>query len=87
MIIGIGPIRITAPPPALLKFVRDPIVISIMPTKIMAKAMKNNHVAMENGEATCWLAGMLIFARQSVQDQIEGSKQLLQTGRPQDRHT
>jgi hypothetical protein len=28
----------------------------------MAKAMKNNHVAMENGEAACWLAGMLIFS-------------------------
>ena len=66
----------------------DPTVINSMPTTIIAKAMKNNQVANENDEATCGCPrGGLDFARQSEQDQREGSKHSWQTVRAQDWQT
>jgi len=50
-IMGIGPIRIIAPPPVLLglRFESEPTVINKLPIKITAKAAKNSHVANVNG--------------------------------------
>lgn len=50
-IMGIGPIRITAPPPKLPGVVIEPKVINKIPMKIIAKAMKNSQVAIEKGAA------------------------------------
>jgi len=47
-IIGIGPIRMTAPPLLLPKFVIEPKAISKIPTKMAAKATRNNTLAKEN---------------------------------------
>jgi hypothetical protein len=48
---GIGPIRIIAPPPVLLslRFESEPTVINKIPIKITAKAANNSHVAQLNG--------------------------------------
>jgi hypothetical protein len=73
------------PPP---EPVNDPTTISNIPIAIIAKAMKNNHVAIENCEATGSLAtDRLALARQSEQDHRAGSKQSLHTVRPQDWQT
>ena len=45
---GIGPMRITAPPLALPKFDIDPTAIRRAPRKIAAKANKNNRLANPN---------------------------------------
>jgi hypothetical protein len=45
---GIGPIKITAPPLAPPKFDNDPRVISSAPMKIAAKASKNRILANPN---------------------------------------
>lgn len=84
-IIGIGPIRMIAPPLAPLMFESEPKAISNMPMKMAAKAMKNSQVTMENCEGDgglCTAAGPS-FAWQLEQDQRIGSMQLLQTVLPQ----
>jgi len=70
-IIGIGPIRMIAPPLAPLRFESEPKAISNMPMKIIANEMKNNHVAMEDCEGIAGPCGAvgLSFAWQSEQDQ------------------
>jgi hypothetical protein len=55
---------------------------------IIAEAMKNNHVAMENCETAGSLGkGGLALAEQSEQYHRVGSKQSLHTVRPQDWQT
>lgn len=51
MTIGIGPIRIIAPPLTLFKLEAEPKVSSSIPTKIIAKAAKSSHVAHGTDEA------------------------------------
>jgi hypothetical protein len=73
------------PPPEPMN---DPRTISIIPIVITAKAMKNNHVAMENCETAGSLGkGGLALAEQSEQYHRVGSKQSLHTVRPQDWQT
>jgi hypothetical protein len=47
-IIGIGPIRMTAPALLVPKFGIEPKAISNVPTKMAAKATRNSKLAKEN---------------------------------------
>lgn len=86
--IGMGPMRITAPP--LMPLETEPSVISRIPTNITANATKNSQFANEYVEfevARVVAVTDLSFAWHSEHDQLAGSKHLLHTNRPHCRHT
>jgi hypothetical protein len=60
-----------APPLTFPRFEIEPKVISIIPMKMTAKAMKNSHVAIENPAVIEYLgtAPGFSFAWQSMHDQ------------------
>jgi hypothetical protein len=74
-----------APPLNWPEFEAEPKVISSMPMKITAKAMKNSHVAKGNGEVAELAGGEggLSLAWHSEHSKCIGSMQLLQATRPQ----
>lgn len=88
-IIGNGPIRMMAPPLKLLVFGSEPKAINITPTKITAKATKNNIVGKASRVGSEYPLGVAgwSFARHSLQDQLTASMQLTQIALPQFWHT
>jgi len=74
-----------APPLNWPEFEAEPKVISSMPMKITAKAMKNSHVAKDNREVAELTGGKgrRSLAWHSEQTRWIGSMQRLQATRPQ----
>ena len=87
MIMGIGPINITAPP-LNGPFDPEPTVSSKIPIRIIAKAIKNSQLEMDN---TSGILGCIVCTVACPvhleQDQWDGWKQPEQTLRPHDWHT